>query len=134
MFGVRNEEGGGRHPQNVKPLVSDFWSSPPTLSTGLSRERTRFAPHPCSICQISLPPALYALHPSNQPLSLYLRVRNLDKLPLAAIQHVYYTSICYRTELIACYIYILLECCCWSPLVSRREDMAQIYIRSPGGC
>ena len=91
MFGVRNEERGGvTHKMSSRSFP--IFGHLPRLSTGLSRERTRFAPHPCSICQISLPPALYALHPSNQPLSLYLRVRNLDKLPLTAIQYVYYTS------------------------------------------
>ena len=96
MFGVRNEEKRGvtdKMSSRSFPIFGHLPRHLPRLYTGLSRERTRFAPHPCSICQISLPPALYALHPSNQPLSLYLRVRNLDKLPLTAIQYVYYTSI-----------------------------------------
>ena len=92
MFGVRNEERGGGVTHKMSSRSFPIFGHLPRLYTGLSRERTRFAPYPCSICQISHPPALYALHPSNQPLSLYLRVRNLDKLPLTAIQYVYYTS------------------------------------------
>lgn len=70
MFGVRNEERGGRHPQNVKPLVSDFWSSPPTLHWSLTRAHAF-----CTISLLHLPnfsPSRALRPPSLEPTALFI--------------------------------------------------------------